>query len=357
MATTTTNLPPNQVLASPHKWPVVGENAPESSTQPWQLTIGGLVENPRTWLLSDLRAMPQCEFITDIHCVTRWSKPAMVFSGVALSTLLAQVRPSPQARFISFCARSARGHATSLPLTDTLTLATFIAFTQGGTDLAVEHGGPMRTVVPGRYFYKSLKWLERIELLAQDRLGWWEDHAGYHNNADPAQEQRYVTRNHDRRAVMAMIEHRDLSGQDLLGLEAPGINLAGLDATHALLRNADFRRADLSQANFTGANLSNAHFDGADLRRTSFRDADLEGCSFLGADIRGADLRGASLFGATFCPEPTGTSCPEPTGTFCPEPMGTNAPKSAIRDHTTQPQPRQLEVLTQHQADFLTGTP
>ena len=341
MADKAADLPPNQVPASPHKWPVVGEDAPESSTKAWQLTINGLVDNPRTWQLSDLRAMPRREFIADIHCVTRWSKPAIAFSGVALSTMLAQVRPSPQARFISFSARSARGHATSLPLADALALGTFIAFTQNGTDLAVEHGGPMRTITPGRYFYKSLKWLERIELLAQDRLGWWEDHAGYHNNADPAQEQRYVTRHHDRRAVMAMIERRDLSGQDLLGLEAPGINLAGLNATHALLRNADFRRADVSRADFTSANLSNAHFDGADLRRTSFRDADLEGCSFLGADIRGTGFRGASLFGATFCPEPTGT----------------NAPKPAIRDHTTQLHPSQLDILTQRQADFMTRTP
>lgn len=331
-------LPPNQVLASPHKWPVVGEHAPRPGDEPWCLTIDGLVENPCTWSLAELRAMPQCSFTTDIHCVTRWSKLAMNFTGLPLAALLDQCGPAPGSRFISFTARSARAHATSLPLAGALALGTFIAFTQNGEDLAAQHGGPIRTIVPGRYFYKSLKWLERIELLHDDRLGWWEDQSGYHNNADPAREQRYVSRHHDRRAVMAMIQRRDLSGQDLLGLEAPGINLAGLNAAGALLRNADFRNANLAEADFAGANLSNAHFDGADLRHASFRGADLEGASFLGADIRGTDLQGASLFGATFCPEPPSPHAPP-----------------AIHDRTTRFLPQQLQTLTEAQMSFLIG--
>ncbi len=56
----------------------------------------------------------------------------------------------------------------------------------------VEHGGPLRMIVPGKYFYKSVKWLEAIERLPADRLGYWEAEAGYHNAADPWLEQRYV---------------------------------------------------------------------------------------------------------------------------------------------------------------------
>ncbi len=331
-------LPPNQALASPHKWPLVGEHAPRPSPAPWSLTIDGLVDHPRTWSLAELRALPQRDFTTDIHCVTRWSKLGMRFSGLPLADLLAACGPVPAARFASFTARSARDHSTSLPLADALELGAFIAFTANGAELAVKHGGPMRTIVPGRYFYKSLKWLERIELLPQDRLGWWEDHAGYHNNADPVYEQRYVSRQHDRRAIMAMIQRRDLSGQDLLGLQAPGISLGGLNAVGALLRDADFRGALLNAANFTQANLSNAHFDRADLRDASFRDADLEGSSFLGADLRGTDFSGASLFGATFCPEPAETEA-----------------KPARHDHTTRFQPDQLEALTERQINFLTS--
>jgi DMSO/TMAO reductase YedYZ molybdopterin-dependent catalytic subunit len=53
------------------------------------------------------------------------------------------------------------------------------------------HGGPVRAIVPGRYFYKSLKWLEVIRVLEEDCPGYWEAEAGYHNGADPWQEQRY----------------------------------------------------------------------------------------------------------------------------------------------------------------------
>ena len=63
-----------------------------------------------------------------------------------------------------FSARSARDHSTSLLLADALALGTLVVLTCEGAPLETGHGGPVRTVVPGRYFYKSVKWLERIEL-------------------------------------------------------------------------------------------------------------------------------------------------------------------------------------------------
>jgi len=53
-----------------------------------------------------------------------------------------------------------------------------------------EHGWPLRLIVPGRYFWKSAKWLRGLELAASDRPGFWERY-GYHNDADPWKEQRY----------------------------------------------------------------------------------------------------------------------------------------------------------------------
>ena len=294
-------LPPNQALASPNKWPVVGESAPAPGTAPWSVRVTGLVAQPREWSVADLAAMPQVERLVDIHCVTRWSKLDQVFTGVPLTDLLAAVAPEPAAKYISFTARSARGHSTSLPLADAIALDTLVALTHAGQPLPEIHGGPVRTVVPGRYFYKSLKWLETIELLADDRLGWWENESGYHNNADPWREQRYVVRNHDRRALAAMFAARDVSRQDLLGLDGQGLDLPALQAAGALLRNANFRKAKLAGADFAGANLSNADFTGADLNAASLRGADAEGANFIGADLRGADFTGCSLFGATFC--------------------------------------------------------
>lgn len=298
-------VPPNQAVLPERRWPVVGESAPRPDDAPWTVAVEGLVAEPLILSLDTLRGLGQEERTVDIHCVTRWSKLDQRFAGVPLARLLDRAAPLPEARFVSFRARSARGHSTSLPLEAVRALDPLIAFEHAGAPLAGEHGGPVRMVVPGRYFYKSVKWLEAIELLAEDRLGFWEAESGYHNNADPWAEERYVVRNLDSRRVRKALAARSLAGLDLLGVACAGMDLAGLDATGATLRNADFRRARLAGARFDGANLSNARLTDADLSGASFRRSDLEGADLRGADLRGADLTGASLFGTTFFPEPT----------------------------------------------------
>ena len=298
-------LPPNQQLVKGDRWPVVGESAPRKSDAPWTVTLCGEVASCRTWTLEELRSLPQVDRRVDVHCVTRWSKLEMRFEGVRFADIVHDPADVPlwkeDATHVSFVARSDRGHSTSLPLEELLRLDPILAFSAQGKPLSPEHGGPVRMVVPGKYFYKSVKWLERIEFLSADRLGYWEAEAGYHNGADPWQEQRYIAASVGKQEASRLIRQRDFSGRDLLSLQASGMNLEKLRATGALLRNADFRGANLQQADFRGANLSNAHLQSADLRGADFRDADLEGADLSDADLRGADLRGTSLFGTTFC--------------------------------------------------------
>jgi DMSO/TMAO reductase YedYZ molybdopterin-dependent catalytic subunit len=293
-------LPPGQQLAAPGKWPTVGQREPLPWTPPWRVEVAGLVSKPRSWTLAELQEFPQTEASIDIHCVTRWSKLDVPLRGVMLADVLRLAQPASAARFVSFVAHSAGAHSTSLPLAEALELGAIIALEAEGRPLPESRGGPVRMVVPVRYFYKSLKWLARIELLADDRLGYWEAAAGYHNTADPWREQRYVAAGIGKRDAARLIASRDFSGRDLLGIDASGRDLAGLDARGALLRNADFRGANLRAARFEGANLSNARFRGADLREAVFFGADVEGADFSGADLRGADLRVASLLGVTF---------------------------------------------------------
>ena len=295
-------LPPGQEEATPGKWPVVGEKAPRPDDAPWTLSITGLVEDPVAWTLDELLAMPQTEQEVDLHCVTRWSRFDVPFSGIPLASLLDEARPKVEARFLSFVARSERNHSTSLPLKDALDLGTLVAFRADGRPLEAIHGGPVRTVVPGRYFYKSLKWLARIDVLAEDRLGFWEAESGYHNGADPWREERFVAGGIDRRLAKRLVEGRDFEGRDLLGIELGGHDLAGLDAREAVLRDARFQGTILRNADLSRANLSNADFEKADLRGARLVGADLEGARFFGADLRGADLSGASLFGTAFLP-------------------------------------------------------
>jgi DMSO/TMAO reductase YedYZ molybdopterin-dependent catalytic subunit len=293
------SLPPNQHLAAPGKWPVVGEKAARDDSSPWTVQVTGLVRSPQIFTLADLHALPQTEQVVDIHCVTRWSRLGVRFRGVALSELLSRCDPLPEAQFISLVARSERNHSTSLLLADALNLGTLIALWHEGEPLEPIHGGPVRTVTPGRYFYKSLKWLERIELLAEDRLGYWEAEAGYHNHADPWHEERYIAPDVSPADLKRLLQEKNISGRDLRGVRVEGRNLAGLVAVNALLRDAHLENTDLTGADFTGANLSNAHLQGAVLTGAKFTNADVEGAAFEGAILTDADFTGASLFGTT----------------------------------------------------------
>lgn len=328
-------LPPGQQLVARDKWPLVGERAPLAPAGVWQIEIAGEVAEPRLFELPTLAALPRTELTTDIHCVTRWSRPGVHFAGVALADLLALARPTPRARIVSFIAHSQRDHSTSLVLDEAIELHALVALEVDGARLPREHGGPVRVVVPGRYFYKSLKWLARIELLEHDRLGYWEREAGYHNTADPWLEQRYLAPSLSRAEMAAVLATRDFSSRDLRGIDARGHDLAGLVARDAILRNADFRACQLERACFDGANLSNAHFQAARLRGATLRQADLEGADFRGADLRGADLRGSSLIAATFCDEA------EP------------AQQQATFDAATRLDPAAMEMLTPVQQDFV----
>jgi hypothetical protein len=302
-----------------------------------------LVRHERRWSLEQLAELPQVEQPIDIHCVTRWSKFDMPFRGVRLSDLLAASEPRDEAEFLSFLACSERRHTTSLPLTAALELGAIVATHVGDEPLAPEHGGPVRVVAPGKYFYKSIKWLVGVTLLADDRLGFWEGKAGYHNQADPWREQRYVAPNLNRMQVAQAFTKRRFAGMEFLGLEAQGIELPDLDAHGAVLRNADFSRARLAGASFEGANLSNAHFHRADLRNASFRSADVEGADFTAADLRGADFRSASLLGATFCRDGVGGAC-DSAGQ--PE-------EGAKIDAATRFDPSALEQLSPSQAAYM----
>jgi len=293
-------LPPGQQLASKGKWPQVGEKTPEDLPDRWTVEVAGLVSQPRTFDLEALAALPQTEQAVDLHCVTRWSKPGMRFAGVRLADLLDVCGPLPEARFVRFVAYGSRSHDTSLPLEEALALGTMVARQVEGLPLTIEHGGPVRVVTPERYFYKSLKWLRRIELTARDQLGFWEREAGYHNTADPWREERYLAPALSRLQVREVLKTRNFAGRELRSIDCRGHELAGLDARDATLRDADFRDCPLAGARFEGANLSNARFAGADLRGATFSRADVEGADFAGADLRDCDLRGASLFGATF---------------------------------------------------------
>ena len=83
-----------------------------------------------------------------------------------------------------------KGYTTNLPLDVVMDDDVLVAHTYDGKPLEPDHGAPLRLLVPKRYFWKSAKFLRRIEVMSEDRMGFWELN-GYHNDADPWKEQRH----------------------------------------------------------------------------------------------------------------------------------------------------------------------
>jgi DMSO/TMAO reductase YedYZ molybdopterin-dependent catalytic subunit len=180
-------LPPGQYLTE--KWPVLhAGSVPSVDLAAWDLRIHGEVEAPLVLSWEDLRELPAREVKVDIHCVTRWSRFDTRFRGVHWSELAKVVRPKPTARFV--LAEAEQGFTANVPIEAIEDPDALLAYEADGEPLTPEHGGPLRLVVPNRYFWKSAKWLRGLELRATDQPGFWERY-GYHNDADYRKEQRY----------------------------------------------------------------------------------------------------------------------------------------------------------------------
>jgi len=180
-------LPPGQHLT--RDWPVLDlGDQPAIDLKDWALQIDGAVENPVTLDWAAFQAEPQSAKISDIHCVTSWSRYDNRWTGVATRDLLDLVMPKADAHFVIL--HSYDRYTTNITLEDFAAEDAIVAHTWDGKPLTREHGGPARLVVPHLYFWKSAKWLKRIEFTTRDAPGFWEVN-GYHNRADPWLEQRY----------------------------------------------------------------------------------------------------------------------------------------------------------------------
>jgi len=186
-AETRERLPPGQVLT--HKWPVLtyGET-PHADLQTWTFRCFGLVDQELSWTWKEFLDLPRVEVTSDIHCVTRWSRFDNRWEGVAVAEILRRVGVRPQA--VAVMAHSEAGYTTNISLADLRGDDVLLAFKHDGRDLAPEHGGPCRLVVPKLYFWKSAKWIRAFEFLDVDAPGFWEVN-GYHLHADPWKEERY----------------------------------------------------------------------------------------------------------------------------------------------------------------------
>lgn len=181
-------IPPGQ--SRTRKWPVLDAfGSPQIDASTWSLRLFGAVEQEQRWSLSEFRSLPRIKVFSDFHCVTKWSRLGNLWEGVSTAYLLNLAKPNPEATHVVLHAYD-HGWTTNLPLRYFSDEDVLLADIHDGMEITLEHGGPVRAVVPKLYAWKSAKWISGIELVTADRPGYWEN-GGYHLRGDPWMEERF----------------------------------------------------------------------------------------------------------------------------------------------------------------------
>lgn len=183
-------LPAGQSLTN--KFPVLtyGPN-PKFDADTWDLRVFGDVEKEMQWSWAEFTALPTTTITCDIHCVTRWSKFDTTWEGVLFTDFVKLFGVKDSAKFV--IAHCDYGYTTNLPIEAMMEADVMLAYKYDGKPLEPDHGAPVRTLVPKRYFWKSAKFLRALEFSPVDKAGFWERN-GYHNDGDPWKEERYGRR-------------------------------------------------------------------------------------------------------------------------------------------------------------------
>ncbi len=181
-------VPPGQTIAKSN-WPVLDLGLkPEIPKEEWRLEVGGACDAPITLDFQQLMELPQVTDTSDFHCVTTWSKLDMEWQGVRLADVLALAEIQESGSHL-FCS-AYDGYTTNIPIEEALKPDVLLAYAVDGEPLPREHGGPVRMITPQLYAWKGSKWIRKIEILTEDKLGFWEQR-GYSNTAHPWRDDRY----------------------------------------------------------------------------------------------------------------------------------------------------------------------
>ena len=180
-------IPPGQVRTT--KWPVLHAGVvPDVDLKTWSFRIAGLVDEEWICSYEEFMSLPTVKVKSDFHCVTQWSRLDNLWEGVSTRELLSKVLVKPEAKFV--LAYAEHGWTTNMPLEEFLREDCLFAYKHDGVPLELDHGYPLRLVVPRLYAWKSAKWVRGIYLLEEDEPGFWEE-GGYHMFGDPWKEQRF----------------------------------------------------------------------------------------------------------------------------------------------------------------------
>lgn len=154
---------------------------PSFDNSNWSFTIDGLVDKKLSWNWEQFVALQREVQVSDFHCVTGWSVYKNTWEGIPLSKLMDMAGVQNQAATVKL-------YSGDGVYTDSLTIAqarmedVMVAVMHDGKPISNQLGGPVRLVTPQMYAYKSVKWLNRIELIQEEHVGYWEQR-GYDTDA------------------------------------------------------------------------------------------------------------------------------------------------------------------------------
>jgi sulfoxide reductase catalytic subunit YedY len=180
----------------------VAKLAKDFQTSPWEVQIGGLVENPGPISMDEIRERyPTEERVYRMRCVEGWSM-VIPWQGFPLATLLKDLQPKPSAKYVRFesiydpIALPGQGnryfpwpYVEGLRLDEAYNDLTLLATGIYGEDLLPQNGAPIRLVVPWKYGFKSIKSIVKIDLVEEMPVSLWMESApneyGFYANVNP----------------------------------------------------------------------------------------------------------------------------------------------------------------------------
>ncbi|MGQ7890262.1 molybdopterin-dependent oxidoreductase [Paenibacillus sp. WC2504] len=154
---------------------------PAFSSETWQFAISGLVDKPGVWNWEEFLKLKRTVQVSNFHCVTGWSIYNCTWEGIPLKQLLAAAGVQPKAKYVKFYSGD-KVYTDALSLEQADSDDIMVAVMLDGKPIPQKLGGPVRLIVPQMYAYKSVKWLQAIELIEKEHMGYWEVR-GYDNDA------------------------------------------------------------------------------------------------------------------------------------------------------------------------------
>ncbi|WP_088835140.1 molybdopterin-dependent oxidoreductase [Paenibacillus tyrfis] len=154
---------------------------PAFSSEDWKFALTGLVDREYAWSWEQFLKLKRTVQVSDFHCVTGWSVYQVTWEGIPLKELLELAKVRNEAKFVKFYSGD-RVYTDCLSLEQARMDDVMVAVLMDGKPIPQQLGGPVRLVVPQMYAYKSVKWLQGIELIDKEHIGYWELR-GYDNDA------------------------------------------------------------------------------------------------------------------------------------------------------------------------------